>query len=116
MSLNASSIGDVLTTLTDPELAPDVTKFQQGMAAARSDSSQFISESSADLEQWLVDLHNKDMTELEFNNLVNEQEIVSRSFVLQQSLVSQQRATDLTLGLLQIAITKIAPAVLLAIA
>jgi hypothetical protein len=59
----------------------------QGKAA----SEAFIQSSTQQLQQWLIDLKNKKMSQGEFENLVSSQAIAAKNVVASQALAAQER-------------------------
>jgi hypothetical protein len=104
-----SNINDVLNSIKGDAATDAKQQLAQLMTDAKSDGNAFIQSNATQLESWLVDLSNGDLTQDEFQNLIEGQKILASNFVLAQSLDAQQRAETLTVNLLETAATKILP-------
>jgi hypothetical protein len=107
-----SNIDDVLNSLKGDAAAQVKQQVQQVMTEAKGDSNAFVQSNATQLEEWLVDLSNGDLSEDEFDDLVADQKVVAANFVLEQSVGAQQRAEALTVNLLELAVTKVVPLLL----
>ena len=104
-----SKLQDALNQITDPTVADAKTQFEQLINEGKAASEAFIKSSAQQLEQWVIDLSNKAMTQDEFDELVSSQTIVAKNFVASQALAAQVRAEKLTSKTLDLAATKIVP-------
>ena len=75
----------------------------------------FARENAASLERWIVELRDGDLDQGEFNELVDAQRAAAEQFVNTQAIAGQARARELTLNVIDIAVTKVVP-VLIAMA
>jgi excinuclease UvrABC ATPase subunit len=62
-----------------------------------------------------VELSNGDLNQAEFNELIEAQRAAAEQFVNTQAIAGQARARELTLTVLDIAVTKVAPLVIAAV-
>ena len=67
------------------------------------------------LEKWLVQLGHGELSQEDFKELIDEQRALAEQWANTQAIAGQARARDLTLNVLDIAVQKIAPAVIAAI-
>jgi hypothetical protein len=104
-----SKLQDALNQITDPTVADAKAQFEQLINEGKAASEAFIKSSAEQLEQWVIDLSNKAMTQDEFDELVSSQTIVAKNFVASQALAAQERAEKLTIKTLEFAATKIVP-------
>ena len=110
-----SNLQDALNQITDPTVADAKSQFEQLINEGKAASEAFIKSSAEQLEQWTIDVSNGNMSQDEFDNLVNAQAILAKNFVASQALAAQKRAEDLTIKTAELAATKIVPLLLLAV-
>ena len=110
-----SKLNDALKQITDPAVADAKAEFQQLIADGKVASQDFVKASARQLEGWIVDLSKKELSAEEFEELVGAQKILAKNFLLSQSLAARKRAEKLTVNVLNLAATKIAPILLAAI-
>jgi len=106
------NIDDVLNSLKGPAAAQVKQQVQEVMTDAKGDSNAFIQSNATQLEEWLVDLSNGDLSQDEFDDLVADEKVVAANFVLAQSVDAQQKAEALTVNLLELVVTKVLPLLL----
>jgi hypothetical protein len=100
---------DVLDGIKDSSVQAAKTQLQDLLQQAKGDSSAFARENAASLERWIVELSNGDLDEDEFNELIAAQRAAAEQFVNTQAIAGQVRARDLTLNVIDIAVTKVVP-------
>jgi len=106
---------DVLNEIKDSSVQAAKTQLQELLQQAKGDSSAFARENAASLERWIVELRDGDLDQDEFNELVDAQRAAAEQFVNTQAIAGQARARELTLNVIDIAVTKVVP-VLIAMA
>ena len=106
---------DVLNEIKDSSVQAAKTQLQDLLQQAKGDSSAFARENAASLERWIVQLSSGDLDQDEFNELIEAQRAAAEQFVNTQAIAGQARARDLTLNVIDIAVTKVVP-VLIAMA
>jgi hypothetical protein len=110
-----AAIDDILNGIKDESVQAAKDELQSLLQQAKTDSSQFAQQNAANLEQWLVQLSQGQLSQDEFNALIAAQRSTAEQWVNTQAIAGQARARDLTLKVLDIAVQKIAPAVIAAI-
>lgn len=106
---------DVLNEIKDSSVQAAKTQLQELLQQAKGDSSAFARENAASLERWIVELSNGSLDQDEFNELIAAQRAAAEQFVNTQAIAGQARARQLTLNIIDIAVTKVVP-VLIAMA
>ena len=104
-----SNLQDALNQIKDPAAAAAKTEFEQLISDGKAASEAFIKSSAEQLEQWTIDVSNKEMTQEEFDELMSAQTIVAKNFIASQKLEAQERAEKLTIKTAELAATKIVP-------
>jgi hypothetical protein len=110
-----AAIDDVLNGIKDQSVQAAKDELQGLLQQAKADSSQFAQQNAAQLEQWLLQLSKGELNQDEFNALVAAQRSKAEQWVNTQAIGGQARARDLTLKVLDIAVTKVAPVLIAAI-
>jgi hypothetical protein len=111
----ASSFDGVLDGIKDDSVKAAKDQLQSLLQQAKADSSAFAQKNAAALEEWIVELSNGDLTQDEFNQLVDAQRAAAEQFVNTQAIAGQARARELTLTVLDIAVKKVVPVLIAAI-
>jgi hypothetical protein len=110
-----AAIDDVLDGIKDDSVKAAKEQLQNLLQQAKTDSREFAKENAALLEKWLVQLGRGELGREDFNELIDEQRALAEQWANTQAIAGQARARDLTLNVLDIAVQKIAPAVIAAI-
>jgi hypothetical protein len=110
----ASTITDILSSITDPTLSAAKSELTDLISNAESDTQAFIQANAQHLQDWLADVKSGQMSQDEFNELVDSEKIVAKDFTLRQAEGAQERTEQLTIHILELAAEKIVPALLLA--
>ena len=110
-----AAIDDVLNGIKDDSVQAAKQQLETLLQQAKADSRQFAQENAALLEKWLVQLRQGQLSQEDFNELIAEQRAEAEQWANTQAIAGQARARDLTLNVLDIAVQKIAPAVIAAI-
>jgi hypothetical protein len=107
-----SELNNALDEIKDNAVQDAKNEFQQLLSEAKGSSEEFIRDNSARVEQWVVMLNNGEIDKEEFDDLIADQKLVAEQFVNTQAIGVQARQQRLTLQLLDLTITTIAPALL----
>jgi hypothetical protein len=106
---------DVLDEIKDDSVQAAKDQLQSLLQQAKGDSSAFARQNAASLEQWIVQLRDRDLDEDEFNELIEAQRAAAEQFVNTQAIAGQARARELTLTVLDIAVKKVVPVLIAAL-
>ena len=104
-----SALDSALDQVTDESLAASKKDFQDLLAQAKVDTSELIRQNAQELEERLVLLKKRKIDKEDFDFFVENQKRDLRVFVDGQPAQSQEHAEKLTLQILEIAATKVAP-------
>jgi hypothetical protein len=107
-----SEFENILNQIKDNSVQEAKNEFQQLLSEAKGSSEQFIRGNSAMVEQWIVLLSNGEIDKEEFDDLIADQKLAAEQFVNTQAIGAQARTQRLTMQLLDLTITTIAPALL----
>jgi hypothetical protein len=107
-----SEFENILNQIKDNSVQEAKNEFQQLLSEAKGSSEQFIRDNSAMVKQWIVLLSNGEIDKEEFDDLIADQKLAAEQFVNTQAIGAQARTQRLTMQLLDLTITTIAPALL----
>jgi len=107
-----SELDSALDQVGDESVAAATKEFQDLLAQAKGDTTELIRQNAEELEQRLVLLKEHKIDKEDFDYFVENQKRDLRVFIDSQPAQAQERAEKLTLQLLGIAATKIAPLLL----
>jgi hypothetical protein len=107
-----SEFENILNQIKDNSVQEAKNEFQQLLSEAKGSSEQFIRDNSAMVKQWIVLLSTGEIDKEEFDDLIADQKLVAEQFVNTQAIGAQARTQRLTMQLLDLTITTIAPALL----
>jgi hypothetical protein len=110
-----AAIDDVLNGIKDDSVQAAKEQLQSLLQQAKTDSREFAQENAALLEKWLVQLGRGELSQEDFNALLDEQRAAAEQWVNTQAIAGQARARELTLTVLDIAAKKIAPVLIAAL-
>ena len=110
-----SELDSALDQVTDESVAASMKEFQDLLAQAKGDTSELIRQNAQELEERLVLLKKKEIDKEDFNFFVENQKRDLRVFVDSQPAQQQERAEKLTLHVLEIAVTKVVPVLIMMI-
>jgi hypothetical protein len=110
-----AAIDDVFDGIKDDSVKAAKEQLKSLLQQAKTDSRVFAQENAVLLEKWLAQLRQGELSQEDFNELIDEQRAEAEQWVNTQAIGGQARARDLTLNVLDIAVQKIAPAVIAAI-
>ena len=107
-----SEFENILNQIKDNSVQEAKSEFQQLLSEAKGSSEQFIRDNSAMVKQWIVLLSNGEIDKEEFDDLIADQKLAAEQFVNTQAIGAQARTQRLTMQILDLTITTIAPALL----
>jgi hypothetical protein len=107
-----SELDSALDQVGNDSVAAATKEFQDLLAQAKGDTTELIRQNAEELEQRLVLLKEHKIDKEDFDYFVENQKRDLRVFIDSQPAQAQERAEKLTLQLLGIAATKIAPLLL----
>jgi len=107
-----SELDSALDQVGDESVAAATKEFQDLLAQAKGDTTELIRQNAEELEQRLVLLKEHKIDKEDFDYFVENQKRDLRVFIDSQPAQAQERAEKLTLQLLGMAATKIAPLLL----
>src|SRR6266568_4713093 len=107
-----SELDSALDQVGDESVAAATKEFQDLLAQAKGDTTELIRQNAEELEQRLVLLKEHKIDKEDFDYFVENQKRDLRVFIDSQPAQGQERAEKLTLQLLGMAATKIAPLLL----
>jgi hypothetical protein len=104
-----SELDSALSQVGDASVAAATKEFQGLLAQAKGDTTELIRQNAKELEERLVLLKKRKIDKEDFDYFVENQKRDLRVFIDSQPAQAQERAEKLTLHLLGVAATKIAP-------
>ena len=107
-----SELDSALDQVGDESVAAATKEFQDLLAQAKGDTTELIRQNAEELEQRLLLLKEHKIDKEDFDYFVENQKRDLRVFIDSQPAQAQERAEKLTLHLLGMAATKIAPLLL----
>ncbi len=108
-STKKSELDSALEQVGDESVAAAITEFQDLLGQAKGDTSELVRQNAQELERRLILLKNGEIDKEDFDFFVENQKRDLRVFVESQPAQSQERAEKLTLHVLEMAATKVAP-------
>ncbi len=107
-----SELDSALDQVKDESVTAATKEFQDLLAQAKSDTTELIRQNAEELERRLILLKNRKIDKEDFDFFVENQKRDLRVFIDSQPAQAQERAEKLTLHLLGMAATKVAPLLL----
>jgi len=104
-----SELDSVLSQVGDESVAAATKEFQDLLVQAKGDTTELIRQNAKELEDRLVLLKKRKIDKEDFDYFVENQKRDLKVFIDSQPAQAQERAEKLTLHLLGVAATKIAP-------
>jgi len=104
-----SELDSALDQVGDESVAAATKEFQDLLAQAKGDTTELIRQNAEELERRLILLKQRKIDKEDFDYFVENQKRDLRVFIDSQPAQAQERAEKLTLHLLGMAATKIAP-------
>jgi hypothetical protein len=114
-SRRKSELDSALDQVTDASVAASMKEFQELLVQAKGDTSQLIRQNAQELEQRLILLKKRKIDKEDFDFFIENQKRDLRVFVDSQPAQSQEHAEKLTLQVLEIAVTKVVPVLIMMI-
>ena len=108
-SRKKSELDSTLDQLKDESVAAAMKEFQDLLTQAKSDTTELVRQNARELEERLVLLKKRKIDKEDFDYFVENQKRDLRVFIDSQPAQAQDRAERLTLHLLGMAATKVAP-------
>lgn len=107
-----SALNEALNQVKDQAIQDSKAEFLALITEAKNSTEPFVRENAARIEQWVVQLNDHQIDQEEFDDLMADQKLAAEQFANTQAIATQARAQRLTLKILDLAITKIVPALL----
>lgn len=107
-----SELDLALGQVGDESVAAATKEFQDLLTQAKGDTTELIRQNAEELERRLILLKERKIDKEDFDYFVENQKRDLRVFIDSQPAQAQERAEKLTLDLLGMAVTKIAPLLL----
>ena len=114
-SRKKSELDSALERVGDESAAAAIREFQDLLGEAKGDSSELIRQNAEELERRLVLLKERKIDKEDFDYFVENQKRDLRVFIDNQPAKDQERAEKLTLHVLEIAVTKVVPILIMMI-
>jgi len=111
-SRKKSELESALAQVGDESVAAATKEFQDLLAQAKVDTTELIRQNAEELERRLILLKKGKIDKEDFDFFVENQKRALRVFIDSQPAQAQERAEKLTLHVLEIAATKVAPLLL----
>ncbi len=110
-----SELDSALDQVGDESSAAAIKEFQDLLGQAKGDTSELIRQNAEELERRLVLLKDHKIDKEDFDYFVENQKRDLRVFVDAQPAQDQEHAEKLTLQVLEIAVTKVVPILIMMI-
>jgi hypothetical protein len=110
-----SELDSALDQVGDESAAAAIKEFQDLLGEAKGDTSELIRQNAEELERRLVLLKDRKIDKEDFDYFVENQKRDLRVYVDAQPAQDQERAEKLTLHVLEIAVTKVVPILIMMI-
>ena len=114
-SKKKSELNSALDQVTDESVAASMKEFEDLLAQAKGDTSELIRENAEELERRLILVKKRKLDKEDFDYFVENQKRDLRVFIDGQPAQAQERAEKLTLHVLEIAVTKVVPVLIMMI-
>jgi hypothetical protein len=111
-SRKKSQLDSALDQVSDESVAAAIKEFRDLLEQAKGDTSELIRQNAQELERRPVLLKKRKIDKEDFDSFVENQKRDLRVFIDSQPAQAQERAEKLTLHILEIAATKVAPVLL----
>jgi hypothetical protein len=111
----SQQLTNALNIILDAGIDGAKLQIQQLITEGKASAETFIRSTAQELEDWILALASGEISRDEFLALVDAQSIIAASYVTRQTLAAQQRAERLTVKTLEMAATKLLPAIIAAI-
>jgi hypothetical protein len=114
-SRKKSELDSALDQVGDESAAAAMKEFQDLLGEAKGDTQELVRQNAEEVERRLVLLKNREIDKEDFDHFVENQKRDLRVFIDSQPAQNQERVEKLTLHVLEIAVTKVVPLLLMAI-
>ncbi|HEY4270627.1 MAG TPA: hypothetical protein VGM65_01360 [Candidatus Udaeobacter sp.] len=114
-SKKKSELNSALDQVTDESVAASMKEFEDLLAQAKGDTSELIRQNAEELERRLILVKKRKLDKEDFDYFVENQKRDLRVFIDGQPAQSQEHAEKLTLHILEIAVTKVVPILIMMI-
>jgi hypothetical protein len=114
-SRKKSELDSALDQVGDESAAAAMKEFQDLLGEAKGDTQELVRQNAEEVERRLVLLKNREIDKEDFDHFVENQKRDLRVFIDSQPAKDQERVEKLTLHVLEIAVTKVVPLLLMAI-
>jgi len=114
-SRKKSELDSALDQVGDESAAAAMQEFQDLLGEAKGDTQELVRQNAEEVERRLVLLKNREIDKEDFDHFVENQKRDLRVFIDSQPAKDQERVEKLTLHVLEIAVTKVVPLLLMAI-
>ena len=114
-SQKKSELDSALDQVGDESAAAAIQEFQDLLGQAKGDTSELVRQNAEELERRLVLLKNHQIDKDDFDYFVENQKRDLRAYVDSQPAQSQEHAEKVTLKVLEIAVTKVVPLLIMMI-
>jgi len=114
-SRKKSELDSALDQVGDESAAAAMQEFQDLLGEAKGDTQELVRQNAEEVERRLVLLKNREIDKEDFDHFVENQKRDLRVFIDSQPAQNQERVEKLTLHVLEIAVTKVVPLLLMAI-
>ena len=114
-SRKQSELDSALDQIGDESAAAATKEFQDLLGQAKGDTSELVRQNAEDVEQRLVLLKKRKIDKEDFDYFVENQKRDLRAYVDGQPAQSQEHAEKVTLKVLEIAVTKVVPILIMMI-
>src|SRR6266542_5223959 len=111
-SRKRSELDSALGQVSDESTAAAMKEFQDLLAQAKGDTTELVRQNAEELERRLILLKKRKIDKEDFDFFVENQKRDLRVFIDSQPAQAQERAEKLTLHVLGMAATKVAPLLL----
>jgi len=114
-SRKKSELDSALDQVGDESAAAAMQEFQDLLGEAKGDTQELVRQNAEEVERRLVLLKNREIDKEDFDHFVENQKRDLRVFIDSQPAKDQEHVEKLTLHVLEIAVTKVVPLLLMAI-
>lgn len=104
-----SELDSALDQVGDETVAATMKEFQDLLAQAKKDTTELVRQNAKELEDRLILLKKRKIDKEDFDFFVENQKRDLRVFIDSQPAQAQERTEKLTLHVLEVAATKVAP-------
>src|SRR5216117_1579692 len=112
-SKKKTELNSALDQVTDESVAASMKEFEDLLAQAKGDTSELVRQNAEELERRLILVKERKLDKEDFDYFVENQKRDLRVFIDSQPAQAQERAEKLTLHILEIAVTKVVPVLIM---